>query len=250
MMWNNFFLQEEERRRGAASRRRARGPRSGLSPERERKARWTLLGTAVGVALAVLAVGTDYWVELNPAGDAACATAHLGLWKACTRRPRPAHGPPCGPARLHPDANCTYFKFFTTGENAHIFQRTTKREVNLAAGVLAVLGLVIMALGSLCIIMMLTQGAEFLLRVGAICFGIAGLLLLVALETFRQSVIALLSQAEPEAPELVAEYSWSLGCAAAGALVLLLGGCSFLLLSLPRPWSSPCLGRGRDHGAT
>lgn len=102
MMWNNFFLQEEERRRGAASRRRARGPRSGLSPERERKARWTLLGTAVGVALAVLAVGTDYWVELNPAGDAACATAHLGLWKACTRHPRPAHGPPCGPARLHP----------------------------------------------------------------------------------------------------------------------------------------------------
>lgn len=77
-----------------------------------------------------------------------------------------------------------------------------------------------------------------------------GLLLLVALETFRQSVMALLSQAEPEAPELVTEYSWSLGCAAAGALVLLLGGSSFLLLSLPRPWGSPCLGRGRDHGAT
>lgn len=25
------------------------------------------------------------------------------------------------------EANCSYFKFFTTGENAHIFQRTTKK---------------------------------------------------------------------------------------------------------------------------
>lgn len=25
------------------------------------------------------------------------------------------------------EANCTYFKFFTTGENARIFQRTTKK---------------------------------------------------------------------------------------------------------------------------
>lgn len=28
------------------------------------------------------------------------------------------------------EANCTYFKFFTTGENAHIFQRTTKKGEN------------------------------------------------------------------------------------------------------------------------
>ncbi|XP_055991780.1 voltage-dependent calcium channel gamma-6 subunit [Sorex fumeus] len=251
MMWNNFFLQEEERRRGAASRRRAREARSGLSPERERKARWTLLATAVGVALAVLAVGTEFWVELSPDGDDTCSTAHLGLWKACVRRPRPSHGPPCGPARLHGDANCTYFKFFTTGENAHIFQRTTKREVNLAAAVIAVLGLLSTALGCLCIIMVLTQGAEFLLRVGAICFGISGLLLLVTLEVFRQSVHALLRRVDPEpplAPVLTLEYSWSLGCAAAGGLLLLLGGGCFLLLSLPRPWNSLCPGRG--HGAT
>lgn len=47
-------------------------------------------------------------------------------------------------------------------------------EVNLAAAVIAVLGLVVMALGCLCIIMVLTKGAEFLLRVGAVCFGLSG----------------------------------------------------------------------------
>ena len=47
-------------------------------------------------------------------------------------------------------------------------------EVNLAAAVIAVLGLAVMALGCLCIIMVLSKGAEFLLRVGAICFGLSG----------------------------------------------------------------------------
>lgn len=32
------------------------------------------------------------------------------------------------------EANCTYFKFFTTGENAHIFQRTTKKGKNISPG--------------------------------------------------------------------------------------------------------------------
>lgn len=32
------------------------------------------------------------------------------------------------------EANCTYFKFFTTGENAHIFHRTTKKGKNISPG--------------------------------------------------------------------------------------------------------------------
>ena len=32
------------------------------------------------------------------------------------------------------EANCTYFKFFTTGENARIFQRTTKKGKNFFPG--------------------------------------------------------------------------------------------------------------------
>nr|XP_021537993.1 voltage-dependent calcium channel gamma-6 subunit [Neomonachus schauinslandi] len=153
---------------------------------------------------------------------------------------------------MGPEANCTYFKFFTTGENARIFQRTTKKEVNLAAAVIAVLGLAVMALGCLCIIMVLSKGADFLLRVGAVCFGLSGLLLLVSLEVFRHSVQALLQRVSPEpppAPALTYEYSWSLGCGVGASLVLLLGGGCFLLLTLPPwPWGSLCPKQG--HRAT
>ncbi|KAK2089109.1 Voltage-dependent calcium channel gamma-6 subunit [Saguinus oedipus] len=286
MMWSNFFLQEENRRRGAAGRRRAQGQLgSGLTPEREGKVKLALLLAAVGATLAVLSVGTEFWVELNTYkanGSAVCEAAHLGLWKVCTKRlwqaDVPAGRETCGPAELpgalcfshlsivlilvhgyvyridfhREQANCTYFKFFTTGENARIFQRTTKKEVNLAAAVIAVLGLAVMALGCLCIIMVLSKGAEFLLRVGAVCFGLSGLLLLVSLEVFRHSVRVLLQRVSPEpppAPRLTYEYSWSLGCGVGAGLILLLGAGCFLLLTLPSwPWASLCPKRG--HRAT
>uniref|UniRef100_A0A2K6SNE0 Calcium voltage-gated channel auxiliary subunit gamma 6 n=1 Tax=Saimiri boliviensis boliviensis TaxID=39432 RepID=A0A2K6SNE0_SAIBB len=97
MMWSNFFLQEESRRRGAAGRRRAQAQLgSGLTPERE-----------VGATLAVLSVGTEFWVELNTYkanGSAVCEAAHLGLWKVCTKRLWQADVPvgreTCGPAEL------------------------------------------------------------------------------------------------------------------------------------------------------
>ncbi|XP_053464110.1 voltage-dependent calcium channel gamma-6 subunit isoform X1 [Nycticebus coucang] len=260
MMWSNFFMQEENRRRGAAGRRRARGQKaSELTPEREGKIKLALLLATVGATLAVLSVGTEFWVELNTYkanGSAVCDAAHLGLWKVCTKRlwqaDVPAGRETCGPAELPGEANCTYFKFFTTGENAHIFQRTTKKEVNLAAAVIAVLGLTVMALGCLCILMVLSKGAEFLLRVGAVCFGLSGLLLLVSLEVFRHSVRALLQRVNPEpppVPPLAYEYSWSLGCGVGASLLLLLGGGCFLGLTLSSwPWESLCPKRG--HQAT
>uniref|UniRef100_A0A2K5SB25 Voltage-dependent calcium channel gamma-6 subunit n=2 Tax=Cebinae TaxID=38070 RepID=A0A2K5SB25_CEBIM len=214
MMWSNFFLQEENRRRGAAGRRRAQGQLgSGLTPEREGKVKLALLLAAVGATLAVLSVGTEFWVELNTYkanGSAVCEAAHLGLWKVCTKRlwqaDVPAGRETCGPAELPGEANCTYFKFFTTGENARIFQRTTKK----------------------------------------------GLLLLVSLEVFRHSVRVLLQTVSPEpppAPRLTYEYSWSLGCGVGAGLILLLGAGCFLLLTLPSwPWASLCPKRG--HRAT
>ncbi|XP_047568165.1 voltage-dependent calcium channel gamma-6 subunit [Lutra lutra] len=255
MMWSNFFMQEEDRRRReAVSRRRAQGQHQ-LTPEQEGKIKLGLLLSAVGATLAVLAVGTEFWVELNTYktnGSAICEAAHMGLWKMCTKRlwqsDVPAGRDTCGPAELPGEANCTYFKFFTTGENARIFQRTTKKEVNLAAAVIAVLGLAVMALGCLCVIMVLSKGAEFLLRVGAVCFGLSGLLLLVSLEVFRHSVQALMRRVSPEpppAPALTYEYSWSLGCGVGASLVLLLGGGCFLLLTLPPwPWGSLCPKQG------
>ncbi|XP_055095012.1 voltage-dependent calcium channel gamma-6 subunit isoform X2 [Symphalangus syndactylus] len=214
MMWSNFFLQEENRRRAAAGRRRAQGQRgSGLTPQREGKVKLALLLAAVGATLAVLSVGTEFWVELNTYkanGSTVCEAAHLGLWKVCTKRlwqaDVPADRDTCGPAGLPGEANCTYFKFFTTGENARIFQRTTKK----------------------------------------------GLLLLVSLEVFRHSVRALLQRVSPEpppAPRLTYEYSWSLGCGVGAGLILLLGAGCFLLLTLPSwPWGSLCPKRG--HRAT
>ncbi|XP_032704571.1 voltage-dependent calcium channel gamma-6 subunit isoform X3 [Lontra canadensis] len=209
MMWSNFFMQEEDRRRReAVSRRRAQGQHQ-LTPEREGKIKLGLLLSAVGATLAVLAVGTEFWVELNTYktnGSAICEAAHMGLWKMCTKRlwqsDVSAGRDTCGPAELPGEANCTYFKFFTTGENARIFQRTTKK----------------------------------------------GLLLLVSLEVFRHSVQALMrrvSTEPPPAPTLTYEYSWSLGCGVGASLVLLLGGGCFLLLTLPPwPWGSLCPKQG------
>ncbi|XP_008582027.1 PREDICTED: voltage-dependent calcium channel gamma-6 subunit isoform X2 [Galeopterus variegatus] len=135
MMWSNFFMQEEDRRRAAVGLRRARGQQqAGLSPERQGKIKLALLVATVGATLSVLSVGTEFWVELNTYkanGSAVCDAAHMGLWKVCTKRlwqaDVPAGRETCGPAELPGEANCTYFKFFTTGENACIFQRTTKK---------------------------------------------------------------------------------------------------------------------------
>uniref|UniRef100_G1R300 Voltage-dependent calcium channel gamma-6 subunit n=1 Tax=Nomascus leucogenys TaxID=61853 RepID=G1R300_NOMLE len=254
MMWSNFFLQEENRRRAAAGRRRAQGQRgSGLTPEREGKVKLALLLAAVGATLAVLSVGTEFWVELNTYKPTAAPCPSIGQWDASPGLTQgTSHPHVCFLSPAPTEANCTYFKFFTTGENARIFQRTTKKEVNLAAAVIAVLGLAVMALGCLCIIMVLSKGAEFLLRVGAACFGLSGLLLLVSLEVFRHSVRALLQRVSPEpppAPRLTYEYSWSLGCGVGAGLILLLGSGCFLLLTLPSwPWGSLCPKRG--HRAT
>ncbi|XP_025770201.1 voltage-dependent calcium channel gamma-6 subunit [Puma concolor] len=226
---------------------------------------------ACGLLLVGIAVSTDYWLYMeegtvlpqNQTTEVKMAL-HAGLWRVCffagLKRGvcvKINHFPEDtdydhDSAEYLLQANCTYFKFFTTGENAHIFQRTTKKELNLAAAVIAVVGLALMALGCLCIIMVLSKGAEFLLRVGAICFGLSGLLLLVSLEVFRHSVQALLQRVSPEpppAPALAYEYSWSLGCGMGASLVLLLASGCFLLLTLPPgPWGSLCPKLG--HRAT
>ncbi|XP_035305107.1 voltage-dependent calcium channel gamma-6 subunit isoform X4 [Cricetulus griseus] len=108
MMWSNFFMQEEDRRRAAAGRRRAQGQQNlGLTPEREGKIKLVLLLATVGATLAVLSVGTEFWVELNTYktnGSAVCEAAHMGLWKVCIKRlwqaDVPAGRDTCGPAEL------------------------------------------------------------------------------------------------------------------------------------------------------
>ncbi|XP_031817631.1 voltage-dependent calcium channel gamma-6 subunit [Sarcophilus harrisii] len=152
---------------------------------------------------------------------------------------------------LPTEANCSYFRFFTTGENNRILQRTTKKELGVAAAITATLALAITVLGCICVIMVLSKGAEFLLTHAAVFFSLSGLLLLVSLELFRQGVRELLARTGPgPAPWLGYEYSWSVACALAAAALLLLGGGSFLLLSLPSStWGTCCHQHPDDRGA-
>ncbi|XP_073512391.1 voltage-dependent calcium channel gamma-6 subunit isoform X2 [Phyllobates terribilis] len=133
MMWPNFFMQEEEQRFSG----RGRGQRGkGLTDAQEGKIKLAFFVALVGVTLSVLAVGTEFWVEVNTYKQnhsMTCEAAHFGLWKFCYKKlwisDVDEYRPTCGPAELPGDSNCSYFKFFTTGENAYIFQRVTHKGI-------------------------------------------------------------------------------------------------------------------------
>ncbi|KAH0626485.1 hypothetical protein JD844_001484 [Phrynosoma platyrhinos] len=95
-----------------------------------------------------------------------------------------------------------------------------------------------MAMGSLCITMALSKGIEYLLKPASCFFLISGLMVLVSLEIFRQSVRWLITS--DESIPLEYEYSWSVACAVAAGAVLIFGGGCFILLSIPslpkKPW--------------
>ncbi|XP_060112307.1 voltage-dependent calcium channel gamma-6 subunit [Heteronotia binoei] len=251
MMWPNFFLQDEEQRMGA--RTRAGGKRrKTLTDEQEGKIKLAFFVAIVGMTLTVLAVGTEFWVELNTFKQnhtAICEAAHYGLWKFCYKKlwveDVEEERATCGPAELPGEANCSYFKFFTTGENAHIFQRTTKKELNITAAVVSLLSITLMAMGSLCITMALSKGIEFLLKPASIFFIISGIMVLVCLEVFRHSVRWLITS--DETVPLEYEYSWSVACAVAAGSILIFGGGCFILLSIPslpkKPWEYCIKGR-------
>ncbi|XP_026567847.1 voltage-dependent calcium channel gamma-6 subunit isoform X1 [Pseudonaja textilis] len=244
MMWPNFFLQDREQR--IAMRRRGETQRQKvLTDEQEGKIKLAFFVAIVGMTLTVLAVGTEFWVELNTYKQnhsAICEAAHFGLWKFCYKKlwvydvGEERHT--CGPAELPGEANCSYFKFFTTGENANIFQRTTKKELNITAAVVSLLSIILMAMGSLCITMALSKGVEFLLKPASCFFIISGLMVLVTLEIFRQSVRWLITSNATIPLEY--EYSWSVACAVSAGAILIFGGACFILLSMPglpkKPW--------------
>ncbi|XP_058874375.1 voltage-dependent calcium channel gamma-6 subunit [Acipenser ruthenus] len=256
-MWSNYFMQEEDSggvrgvacgTRGGARGGVKRGDRGGAwSDSQEGKVKLAFFVAIVGVTLTMLAVGTEFWVELSPPkslyNNDTCPAAHFGLWKKCFKLLWVSDIDPeresCGPAELPGEVNCTYFKFFTTGENAVIFQKTTKKELSIAAAVLCLLSITMMILGSMCITMALSKGVEFLLKPASFFFILAGVLVLISLEVFRQSVYALLSS--DHTVPLHHEFSWSVVCAGVAGAVLIFGGVCFIILSLPTsPWEK-CL---------
>ncbi|XP_061616036.1 voltage-dependent calcium channel gamma-6 subunit-like isoform X1 [Phyllopteryx taeniolatus] len=152
-----------------------------MTEAQEGKIKLAFFVAIVGVILTVLGVGTEFWAELAPPksfyGNQTCPAVHFGLWKCCTKTLWVADIDPeresCGPAELPGESNCTYFKFFTTGENAVMFHKTTQKNLNVAAAMLSVFSLVLMVMGSICISMALSKEIAFFLKPASVCFILA-----------------------------------------------------------------------------
>lgn len=131
--------------------------------------------------------------------------------------------------------------------------------LNLAAAILALLSLTMMAMGSICIAMALNKGVAFFLKPASFCFILsgrnsqhavlqpprhdwalcAGVLVLLSVLVFHQSVLALLST--DHSIPVHHQLSWSVACVGSAGGILMLGGFLFIVLSLPfSPWQK-CL---------
>ncbi|XP_053718851.1 voltage-dependent calcium channel gamma-6 subunit-like isoform X1 [Synchiropus splendidus] len=240
---------------GGNKRRRTTSTGQAMSEAQEGKIKLAFFVAIVGVVLTVLGVGTEFWVELAPMktfyNNQTCLTAHYGLWKGCTKTLWVADIDPeresCGPAELPGESNCTFFKFFTTGGNAVMFQKTTRKNLNVASAMLALFSLFLMVMGAICITMSLSKEVLFFLKPASVCFILSGVLVLLSLLVFHQSVLAFL--ASDHTVPLHYEFSWSVSCLGCAGAILIVGGILFLLLALPySPWER-CLPR-RESGSS
>uniref|UniRef100_A0A3Q3J6C5 Calcium channel, voltage-dependent, gamma subunit 6b n=1 Tax=Monopterus albus TaxID=43700 RepID=A0A3Q3J6C5_MONAL len=241
-MWSNFFVQQdEEGRLGVAG--AGQGPRRThkMSDSQEGKIKLAFFVSIIGVTLTILGMGTEFWVELaqpkNFSGNQTCQMVHYGLWKATAYLCDVYMGliSLSDLFFLPTESNCTYFKFFTSGENAVIFKKTTNKNLNLAAAILALLSLTMMVTGSICIAMSLSKGVHFFLKPASFCFILSGVLVLLSILIFHQSMLALLSS--DHSIPLHHKLSWSIACMASAGAILIFGGFLFIILSLPfSPW--------------
>lgn len=154
------------------------------------------------------------------------------------------------------------------------FFHFSPKDLNLAAAILALLSLTMMVMGSICIAMSLSKGVPFFLKPASFCFILSGgtsrcyipclhssrpmaksppdhlvmcfyfnictgVLVLLSVLIFHQSVLALLSS--DHSIPLHHELSWSVACVGSAGAILILGGFLFIILSLPfSPWQK-CL---------
>lgn len=257
-MWANYFMQQEEDGRmgvasgggGSGTGANVRGGKRRspkISDGQEGKIKLAFFVAAVGVTLSVLGVGTEFWVELaqpkHLGNNHTCEMVHYGLWKGCLRTLWISDIDPeresCGPGELPGESNCTFFKFYTSGENAVIFKKTTDKSLSVAAGMLALISLTLMVMGAICIIMALSKGVMFFLKPASFCFIVSGVLVLISIIVFHQSVLALL--ASDHTIPLHHELSWSVNCVGCAGAIVIMAGIFFLLLALPySPWEK-CL---------
>uniref|UniRef100_A0A3P8SMI2 Voltage-dependent calcium channel gamma-1 subunit n=1 Tax=Amphiprion percula TaxID=161767 RepID=A0A3P8SMI2_AMPPE len=136
--------------------------------------------------------------------------------------------------------NCSYFKHFTSGEEAEVFEVKTQKEYNISAAAIAIFSLFFMILGSLCVIFSFGKGRDYLLRPAGMFFAFAGLCIIISVEVMRQSVKRMIDSDETIWIEYY--YSWSFTCACASFTLLILSGAALLLISMPHmprnPWET------------
>uniref|UniRef100_A0A671PX39 Voltage-dependent calcium channel gamma-6 subunit-like n=1 Tax=Sinocyclocheilus anshuiensis TaxID=1608454 RepID=A0A671PX39_9TELE len=244
IMWSTFIVQDEEVRTVNPS-AGVHQPSGGLEGEsQEGKIKLTLFMAVTGIMLTVLGVGTEFWVELKPSksfyNNQTCLVAHYGLWKCCTKTFWVSDMDPkqeiCGPLHLHGESNCTFFKFYTTGENIVLFQKTPEKVVS---AMFAIISLFLMVMGAICVIMAVSKGVQFFLKPAAVCFILSGVLIFLCLIVFHQSVLSFL--ASDQSIPLHHEMSWSVTCVGCAGALVIVAGVLFLVLALPySPWQK-CL---------
>ncbi|XP_036069171.1 voltage-dependent calcium channel gamma-1 subunit isoform X1 [Oryzias melastigma] len=136
--------------------------------------------------------------------------------------------------------NCSYFKHFTSGEEAEVFEVKTQKEYNISAAAIAIFSLFFMILGTLCVIFSFGKTRDYLLRPAGMFFAFAGLCIIISVEVMRQSVKRMIDSDETIWIEYY--YSWSFTCACASFMLLILGGVALLLISMPHmprnPWET------------
>ncbi|XP_078081917.1 voltage-dependent calcium channel gamma-1 subunit-like [Mustelus asterias] len=219
------------------------------------KIKFTFCIVTVGIILAVVAVSTDYWAVLSPrleSRNSTCEEAHFGLWRLCTRSSFVFTVDPgsqgCGTTDFPEEYNCSYFKHFTSGENAEFFQVTTQKEYSISAAAIAIISVGFMVLGTICVLLSFNKRLDYFLKPAGMFFIFSGLCIIISVEVMRQSVKRMIDS--EETIWIQYHYSWSFACASAAFVILFIGGIVLLLISLPRmpqnPWET-CMDAPPDH---
>ncbi|XP_055509734.1 voltage-dependent calcium channel gamma-1 subunit-like [Leucoraja erinacea] len=219
------------------------------------KIKLTSCFVAIGLILTVVAVSTDHWAFLRPRlekSNTTCEEAHFGLWRLCTKRTFmitvDPDGGGCGSTTFPGEYNCTYFKHFTSGDEAEVFQITTQKEYSISAAAIAIISVGFMILGTFCTLLSFSKKLDYFLKPAGMFFIFSGLCIIISVEVMRQSVKRMIDS--KETIWIQYEYSWSFACACAAFVILFLGGITLLLISLPRmpqnPWET-CMDAPPEH---
>ncbi|CAG13959.1 unnamed protein product, partial [Tetraodon nigroviridis] len=75
------------------------------------------------------------------------------------------------------EENCTYFRHFTPGQDAEIFEYKTQKEYNISAAAISIFSLIFSILGSLCLLGSYTGKGKcraYLLKPAGMFFAFAG----------------------------------------------------------------------------